>query len=140
MTRPRLTSSVASWSCSEIELSSNVFIAPSTIARACPARAADTRWESSECELVPHQRPDHRSCPLPLPTHNSRRDLMLHSVVRAEEQGFEPWTQVSPGNRLAGGRTRPLCDSSIGRHVERKRRRERDSNPRGISPCCFQDS
>jgi hypothetical protein len=31
----------------------------------------------------------------------------------AEEQGFEPWSQVSPANRLAGGRTRPLCDSSV---------------------------
>ena len=30
----------------------------------------------------------------------------------AEEQGFEPWNHVSAVNRLAGGRTRPLCDSS----------------------------
>ena len=27
--------------------------------------------------------------------------------------GFEPTTPVSQGNRLAGGRTRPLCDPSI---------------------------
>ena len=27
--------------------------------------------------------------------------------------GFEPMTPVSRGNRLAGGRTRPLCDPSI---------------------------
>ncbi len=27
--------------------------------------------------------------------------------------GFEPMTPVSQGNRLAGGRTRPLCDPSI---------------------------
>jgi hypothetical protein len=30
----------------------------------------------------------------------------------AEGQGFEPWIQVTPDNRLAGGRTRPLCDPS----------------------------
>ena len=27
--------------------------------------------------------------------------------------GFEPTTPVSQGNRLAGGRTRPLCDPSV---------------------------
>ncbi|MBF8264633.1 MAG: hypothetical protein HW384_497 [Dehalococcoidia bacterium] len=26
--------------------------------------------------------------------------------------GFEPMTHLSAGNRLAGGRTRPLCDPS----------------------------
>ena len=30
----------------------------------------------------------------------------------AEGVGFEPTTPVSQGNRLAGGRTRPLCDPS----------------------------
>ena len=30
----------------------------------------------------------------------------------AEGMGFEPMTPVSQGNRLAGGRTRPLCDPS----------------------------
>jgi hypothetical protein len=33
------------------------------------------------------------------------------SVV-AEGMGFEPMTPVSQGNRLAGGRTKPLCDPS----------------------------
>ena len=32
----------------------------------------------------------------------------------AEGPGFEPGTPISQGNRLAGGRTRPLCDPSIG--------------------------
>ena len=32
----------------------------------------------------------------------------------AEGVGFEPTTPISQGNRLAGGRTRPLCDPSIG--------------------------
>ncbi len=40
----------------------------------------------------------------------------------AEEQGFEPWSQVSPANRLAGGRTRPLCDSSTYSLVAASRR------------------
>ena len=31
----------------------------------------------------------------------------------AEGVGFEPTTPISQGNRLAGGRTRPLCDPSI---------------------------
>ena len=30
----------------------------------------------------------------------------------AEGPGFEPGTPISQGNRLAGGRTRPLCDPS----------------------------
>ena len=30
----------------------------------------------------------------------------------AEGMGFEPMREVSPPNRLAGGRTRPLCDPS----------------------------
>jgi hypothetical protein len=30
----------------------------------------------------------------------------------AEGQGFEPWIPVTRDNRLAGGRTRPLCDPS----------------------------
>src|SRR5690606_27091875 len=30
----------------------------------------------------------------------------------AERVGFEPTTEVSPGKRLAGARTRPLCDLS----------------------------
>jgi hypothetical protein len=32
--------------------------------------------------------------------------------LMAEGMGFEPMTPVSRGNRLAGGRTRPLCDPS----------------------------
>ena len=31
----------------------------------------------------------------------------------AEGVGFEPTTPVSQGKRLAGARTRPLCDPSI---------------------------
>jgi hypothetical protein len=30
----------------------------------------------------------------------------------AEGMGFEPMTPISRSNRLAGGRTRPLCDPS----------------------------
>ncbi len=30
----------------------------------------------------------------------------------AEGMGFEPMRGLSPPNRLAGGRTRPLCDPS----------------------------
>ena len=30
----------------------------------------------------------------------------------AEGMGFEPMRGISPPNRLAGGRTRPLCDPS----------------------------
>ena len=55
----------------------------------------------------------------------------------AEEEGFEPSTQVSPGNRLAGGRTRPLCDSSRNR---RTRTAEGEGfEPPGREPCGFQD-
>ena len=32
--------------------------------------------------------------------------------MMAEGPGFEPGTPISQGNRLAGGRTRPLCDPS----------------------------
>jgi hypothetical protein len=32
----------------------------------------------------------------------------------AEGMGFEPMTPISRSNRLAGGRTRPLCDPSSG--------------------------
>ncbi len=31
----------------------------------------------------------------------------------AEEEGFEPSSAITHRNRLAGGRTRPLCDSSL---------------------------
>ncbi len=31
----------------------------------------------------------------------------------AEGAGFEPATPIARGNRLAGGRTRPLCDPSV---------------------------
>ena len=34
------------------------------------------------------------------------------SSILAEGVGFEPTTEVSPGKRLAGARTRPLCDPS----------------------------
>ena len=30
----------------------------------------------------------------------------------AEGMGFEPMRELTPPNRLAGGRTRPLCDPS----------------------------
>ena len=33
-------------------------------------------------------------------------------TMMAEGPGFEPGTPISQGNRLAGGRTRPLCDPS----------------------------
>src|SRR5688572_2305706 len=36
--------------------------------------------------------------------------------IVAEGQGFEPWIPVTQDNRLAGGRTRPLCDPSAGLH------------------------
>ena len=35
-----------------------------------------------------------------------------NEVQLAEGMGFEPMREVSPPNRLAGGRTRPLCDPS----------------------------
>ena len=34
------------------------------------------------------------------------------SSYMAEGEGFEPSTPVSQGKRLAGARTRPLCDPS----------------------------
>ena len=33
-------------------------------------------------------------------------------LTMAEGMGFEPMTPISRSNRLAGGRTRPLCDPS----------------------------
>ena len=33
--------------------------------------------------------------------------------IMAEGVGFEPTTPVSQGKRLAGARTRPLCDPSF---------------------------
>ena len=36
----------------------------------------------------------------------------IHSGFMAEGMGFEPMRGVSPPNRLAGGRTKPLCDPS----------------------------
>src|SRR5438874_13282706 len=89
-------------------------------------------------------------------TRRAPKEIAAYLVV-AEEQGFEPWTRSNPGNRLAGGRTRPLCDSSrrsselrvsgfrAGIYAElgtpsrgprippQGGRRERDSNPRGIT-------
>ena len=38
-------------------------------------------------------------------------DNQLKSL--AEGEGFEPSTPISQGNRLAGGRTKPLCDPSV---------------------------
>src|SRR3972149_1114847 len=41
-----------------------------------------------------------------------RKPMTLYILSMAEGMGFEPMTPVSQGNRLAGGRTRPLCDPS----------------------------
>ncbi len=37
----------------------------------------------------------------------------MDSSLMAEGMGFEPMRGVSPPNRLAGGRTKPLCDPSL---------------------------
>ena len=54
----------------------------------------------------------------------------------AGRQGFEPWERFNAFNRLAGDPDRPL------RHLPKTThwRRGWDSNPRGSSPGCFQDS
>ena len=36
-----------------------------------------------------------------------------YHILMAEGMGFEPMTPISRSNRLAGGRTSPLCDPSI---------------------------
>src|SRR3989304_741164 len=38
--------------------------------------------------------------------------------VLAEGVGFEPTRELSPPTRLAGGRTRPLCDPSARDHAQ----------------------
>ena len=38
---------------------------------------------------------------------------MCKQEVMAEGVGFEPTTPISQGKRLAGARTRPLCDPSV---------------------------
>ena len=41
-------------------------------------------------------------------------DIALYLTTSlAEGMGFEPMRGFSPPNRLAGGRTRPLCDPSL---------------------------
>ena len=44
--------------------------------------------------------------------HRARKSLPADRKARAEGEGFEPSAQVTPGSRLAGGCTRPLCDPS----------------------------
>ena len=48
------------------------------------------------------------------------RSQTAHSIV-AEGVGFEPTTPLSQGKRLAGARTRPLCDPSVARKYITKR-------------------
>src|SRR5690606_15445624 len=48
--------------------------------------------------------------PMPVAPSSGGRQVVSGEV--AERVGFEPTTEVSPGKRLAGARTRPLCDLS----------------------------
>ena len=50
----------------------------------------------------------------------AKRLCYSHSEV-AEGMGFEPMRGISPPNRLAGGRTRPLCDPSKASNIAKIR-------------------
>lgn len=59
----------------------------------------------------------------------TRRSIQLsHGGTKAGRQGFEPWVEVSPHSRLAGGPNRPLWHLPVS--ICNCQRRERDSNPR----------